>query len=289
MTQTAHKQNLAQVLARHPYVVVNPERRTMIQAAVDNREAIVAANGALATWTPPESTGRSPQDTYIVRRPESEASIDWDSPNNIPMEPETFDMLLEDALKALGDEAQAVRHGPRAGGRHGLRPAGAGGHRPRADGTVHATTCSGPCRRTSSGASLPGAALRSWWCPTTSWTASRYDGRLRKLPDGKTSNMAVAMDFDRSLGVVFGSAYCGSVKKLMFSVMNYVLPGEGDPAAALLGQRGAGRRHRAPAGTLGHGQDDALGRPAPGAAGRRRALAGATTASPTLSTAATPS
>jgi phosphoenolpyruvate carboxykinase (ATP) len=39
--------------------------------------------------------------------------------------------------------------------------------------------------------------------------------------------MAVAMDFDRHLGVVFGSAYAGSVKKLMFTVMNYVLPGEG--------------------------------------------------------------
>jgi phosphoenolpyruvate carboxykinase (ATP) len=39
--------------------------------------------------------------------------------------------------------------------------------------------------------------------------------------------MAVAMDFDRHLGVIFGSAYGGSVKKLMFSVMNYMLPGEG--------------------------------------------------------------
>ncbi|HEY67658.1 MAG TPA: phosphoenolpyruvate carboxykinase (ATP), partial [Thermoflexia bacterium] len=73
----------------------------MIQAAVDNKEAIVAANGALATWTPPESTGRSPKDTYIVRHPQSEGTIDWDSPNNIPMEPDTFDMLFEDALKTL--------------------------------------------------------------------------------------------------------------------------------------------------------------------------------------------
>jgi len=55
----------------------------------------------------------------------------------------------------------------------------------------------------------------------------RYAGRLRKTPDGQTSNMAVAMDFDRNLGVVLGSAYAGSVKKLMFTVMNYVLPGEG--------------------------------------------------------------
>jgi len=55
----------------------------------------------------------------------------------------------------------------------------------------------------------------------------RYAGRLRTLPDGRASDMAVAMDFDRRRGVVFGSAYGGSVKKLMFTVMNYVLPGEG--------------------------------------------------------------
>jgi phosphoenolpyruvate carboxykinase (ATP) len=55
----------------------------------------------------------------------------------------------------------------------------------------------------------------------------KYDGHLRRLPDGRTSNMAVAMDFDRRIGVVFGSAYAGSVKKLMFTVMNYMLPGVG--------------------------------------------------------------
>lgn len=39
--------------------------------------------------------------------------------------------------------------------------------------------------------------------------------------------MAIAMDYDRGIGIVYGSLYCGSVKKLMFTVMNYLLPGEG--------------------------------------------------------------
>ena len=60
MERSAHMSNLVQELERHPNVSANPDRRSMIQAAVDNREAIVTANGALATWTPPESTGRSP-------------------------------------------------------------------------------------------------------------------------------------------------------------------------------------------------------------------------------------
>jgi len=55
----------------------------------------------------------------------------------------------------------------------------------------------------------------------------KYEGHLRKLPNGQTSNMIVAMDFDRRLGVIIGSAYCGSIKKLMFTVLNYMLPEEG--------------------------------------------------------------
>jgi len=35
------------------------------------------------------------------------------------------------------------------------------------------------------------------------------------------------MDFDEMVGLVYGSAYCGSMKKLMFTVMNYLLPGDG--------------------------------------------------------------
>jgi len=55
----------------------------------------------------------------------------------------------------------------------------------------------------------------------------RYQGRLRTLPDGSTSTMAVAMDFDRRIGIVHGSSYMGTIKKLAFTVMNYYLPTEG--------------------------------------------------------------
>ncbi len=76
--------------------------------------------------------------------------------------------------------------------------------------------------------------------------SSRYKGRLRKFPSGKTSNMIVAMDFDRKLGVVVGSAYLGTVKKLMFTVMNYLLPEE-EFSPTLFCQRGKGWRLRASA------------------------------------------
>jgi len=47
---------------------------------------MVSENGAMATWTPPESTGRSPKDTVFVKRKESESNIDWTSPNNLPID-----------------------------------------------------------------------------------------------------------------------------------------------------------------------------------------------------------
>lgn len=36
--------------------------------------------------------------------------------------------------------------------------------------------------------------------------------------------MIVVMDFERGMGIIIGSAYLGTVKKLMFTVMNYYLP-----------------------------------------------------------------
>ena len=226
MTEPPHKENLTQVLQRHPNVLCNPDRRTMIQAAVDNKEAIVAANGALATWTPPESTGRSPKDTYIVRHPQSEGTIDWDSPNNIPMEPDTFDMLFEDALKTLFRKPRLYVTDRVVGADTSYAlPV-----QTVSDQALTALFTDNMFRPVPEDIGRSIFARRGFTllvCPYDKLDRARYAGRLRKLPDGQTSNMAVPMDFDRMLGVVYGSAYGGSVKKLIFTVMNYILPGEG--------------------------------------------------------------
>jgi phosphoenolpyruvate carboxykinase (ATP) len=213
-------------LRRQPNVQHNIARQEMIRQAVAQREALVAANGALATWTPSESTGRSPKDTYIVRREQSEGDIDWDSPNNIPLEPDSFDMIVRDALEVLS-------------GMHTLyvtdRALGADASyampvQTITDQALTALFTDNVFR------AVPECIERSVFAeagfvliavPYDKLEGEKYVGRLRKLPSGDTSNMAVAMDFDRRLGVVYGSAYGGSVKKLMFTVMNYALPGVG--------------------------------------------------------------
>ncbi len=226
MTESDHRHNLAQVLTRHPHVFYNPPRREMIQAAVEHREALVAANGALATWTPPESTGRSPKDTYIVRHPESEGTIDWDSPNNIPMEPETFDMLFEDGLKTLFRKPRLFVT-DRVVGADTSYALPVRVVTDRALTALFTDNMFRPVPEDIGRSLFADRGFTLLVCPYDKLDRARYEGRLRELPDGRTSDMAVAMDFDRMLGVVYGSAYMGSVKKLMFTVMNYILPGEG--------------------------------------------------------------
>jgi phosphoenolpyruvate carboxykinase (ATP) len=218
---------LAELLNRHADVRLNPDRRTMIAEAAARREAMVAACGCLATWTPPESTGRSPLDTVIVRQPETEKKIDWDSPNNLPVAPDTFDMLFDDALVALGDKMRlyVVDRVLGADSGHALPV------RVVTDRALTALFADNMFR------AVPEDIGRSCFAgkpytlvvlPYDKLDPERYAGRLRTVPEtGRASTMVVAMDMDRRVGLVCGSAYCGSVKKLMFTVMNYLLPAEG--------------------------------------------------------------
>jgi len=220
------KEELADVLARHANVQDNLPREELIRQSVERREALVSANGALVTWTPVESTGRSPQDTYIVRRPASEGNIDWDSPNNLPMLPETFDMIFADALKLLRDKPTLYVTDRILS----ADPSYALPVRVVSDKAMTALFSYNMFRPVIPEAADSIFARRGFTLvvvPYNKLDRKRYEGRLRRMPGGQTSNMAVAMDFDRYLGVIVGSAYCGSVKKLMFTVMNYLLPGEG--------------------------------------------------------------
>ncbi|MCD6097343.1 phosphoenolpyruvate carboxykinase (ATP) [bacterium] len=247
------REKLTRLLSGHRNVIRNPKRRIMIQDAVRLKEAIISKNGALATWTPPESTGRSPKDTVTVRRAESEGNIDWDSPNNIPITAETFDMILEDALETLSKKRRIYVTDRTLG----ADPSYALPVRTVTDKALSALFTDNMFRPVPKDIGKSIFAKKEFILialPYDKLDPSRYEGRLRRLPNGKTSNMAIAMDYDRYLGVVYGSAYGGSVKKLMFTVMNYLLPeygilplhcsaneGEKGDCALLLGLSGTGK------------------------------------------------
>jgi len=220
------RQKLIDAVKAHPNIFDNISRTEMIKEAVNNGEAMVSESGALATWTPTESTGRSPKDTVLVKRPESEGEVDWNSPNNIPISAETFDIAFEEALEYL-NEKEKIYVTDRVVG------ADASYALPTKVVTSHALyalftdNMFRPIQEDIDKSCFFDRGFTLLHMPYNKLIAEKYEGRLRKLPNGKTSNMIVAMDMDRRIGVVVGSAYCGSIKKMIFTVMNYLLPFKG--------------------------------------------------------------
>ncbi len=210
---------LDRVLEHHIGVNANLPRRNLIRHVLDNKEGFASAGGAIATFTPSDCTGRSPKDTFIVRHSESEGKIDWDSPNCIPMEPSTFDDLWNDALKILAMK-KTVYYTDRT---VGADPAYALPIRTVSDRAATMLFTDNMFRPIPDKIETSVYASRGFKLlvlPYDRINFDAYQGRLR-------SNMAIAMDFDRRLGLVYGNAYAGSVKKLMFTVMNFLLPDQG--------------------------------------------------------------
>ena len=207
-------------------VLVNPRRRDLIKAAVKNKEVLVSGNGALATWTRIESTGRSPKDTLTVKRPEIEMEIDWDSPNNLPLAPDTFALILEDALAlaAKKDRLYVTDRVVGADSRYALPVRTISDH---AITALFTATMFRPVPRDSGRSIYHDQPFTLLVLPADKLDKQKYAGKLRKLSDGTASDMVVAMDFVGRIGIIIGSAYMGSVKKLMFTVMNFLLPKDG--------------------------------------------------------------
>jgi phosphoenolpyruvate carboxykinase (ATP) len=246
---------LADLLATHGSVMTNPARAAMIDEVIANKEAMVARCGALATWTSPESTGRSPKDTLTVRRAESEGNIDWDSPNNIALDPETFDMVFEDAMTTLKGVSKVYRVDRVIG----ADPAYALPVQVVSDKALSVLFADNMFRPVPDDIGKSIFAEQPFTLvalPLHKLDSKKYEGRLRYIDKEKkqTSDMVVAMDMDRRICIVYGSDYCGSVKKAMFTVMNYLLPlnnilslhcsaneGKNGDTALLLGLSGTGK------------------------------------------------
>jgi phosphoenolpyruvate carboxykinase (ATP) len=256
MKKSELKQMLAKTLRSHRNLIVNPTRNFMIREAVNHKEAIVCANGALAGWTPWESSGRSPKDTYIVKDTDTGETVDWDSPNNNLMSPDTFNSIWMDAIESFKkkDRLYVTDRVLGADSAHAL---------PVRVVTDHATTALftdnmfRPVPKDIEKSDVFNQAFTLLVLPYDRLDSAKYKGKLRLVCDddpNSTSWMAVTMDMARHLGIVYGSAYLGSVKKLMFTVMNYIMPsvdilpihcsaneGKKGDSALLLGLSGTGK------------------------------------------------
>ena len=220
------KSKLLENLAQRSNVLKNIPRTEMIRWAVADKEVLVTESGALATWTPPESTGRSPKDTVIVKRDISKDTVDWTSPNNLPVDEETFDMVFEDALEVLGD-AIKLYETDRVIGADSRYALPVKVVTDKAGHTLFIDNMFRPVPEDIEKSCFADNGFTLISLPYHKLDAAKYKGRLRVKPNGKTTDMFVGVDMDRRIGIVYGSAYMGSMKKLLFTVMNYLLPFEG--------------------------------------------------------------
>lgn len=272
--ETSMIEKLKKSLKKHSNIQENLPREILISRAVENKDAILTPNGTLATWTPACSTGRSPKDTYIVKNPESDFNIDWSSPNNIGMNEHTFTMIFEDALEVIANK-ETIYVTDRVIGADSKFALPV---KTICDNTLSQVFVDNMFRP------IPADIKNSVFAddefhlialPKNKLNKDRYKGLVRNLPNGDTSDICVVVDFDKKIGIVFGSAYMGSIKKLMFTVMNYYLPfkgvlplhcsaneGKNGDSALLLGLSGTGKTtlsadpHRALLGDDEHGWSD---------------------------------
>lgn len=246
-------EELQESLKKHSNIQENLSRESLITQAVENKEAVLTKNGSLATWTPPHSTGRSPKDTYIVRNPESELNIDWSSANNIAMNPQTFSMIFEDALKMI-DEKETVYTTDRVIGADSKYALPVKTITDKSLSQVFIDNMFRPVPNDLHKSIFANDEFHLIALPNNKLNKERYKGLVRELPNGETSDICVVVDFDQKIGIVIGSSYMGAMKKLMFTVMNYYLPfkgvlplhcsaneGKNGDSALLLGLSGTGK------------------------------------------------
>ncbi|MHA1990818.1 MAG: phosphoenolpyruvate carboxykinase [Candidatus Hodarchaeales archaeon] len=215
-------QKLDDIILKHRIVLSNIPRARLIQECLDNKEAILTINGALATWRAPESTGRSPKDTVFVKR-DMEQNIDWSAPNNIPITEETFDIAWLEALDLLQNKEKIYISEKVVG----ADPSYALPVRTISDKALPILFTYNMFRNIqdeNEEGIFSNSRFTMLILPYNKLDHKKYEGKLRKLPNGQISDMMIATDFDRGLGLIIGSSYCGSAKKLMFTVMNYYLP-----------------------------------------------------------------
>lgn len=201
-------------------------RRDLISRSVKDGEAFVSKNGALLVLTGPASTGRSPKDTYIVKREKVVSEIDWDSPNNNALTPEVFESLLNDALEVIKNKEKIYITNRVVGADSSYAlPV-----RTITDNAIAALFTDNMFR------AVPGDISKSVFnnggftlitLPDNYVDHEKYLTNFPKEGNVRNSDLIVVMDFVNKIGLVYGSAYLGSIKKLIFTVMNYMLPAVG--------------------------------------------------------------
>jgi phosphoenolpyruvate carboxykinase (ATP) len=189
-----------------------PPSAILVEEVVRREEALLGHFGSVIVRTG-EHTGRSPSDKYIVRNAETEGRVWWGKVNQ-PLPDERFEVLLADAMgyvrgrqlfvqdAAAGADPQSRRH-----------------IRIVSELAWHNLFARNLFLR------LPSAEAGS---RPSDFTIFHLPG-FRADPErhGTRSPVCIVLDLQRQVAIIGGTSYAGEVKKMGFTLMNYLLPLQG--------------------------------------------------------------
>jgi len=195
-------------------VIRNPSPAALYEDAVRFDEGMITASGAINAKSGAK-TGRSPRDKRIVES-EAETKDVWWGPVNIPLSAHSFRINRKRAVDYLA-RAQRIYV---IDGFAGWDPA----HRLK-----FRVVCSRPYHALFMHNMLirPTAReLAEFGSPDyTIYNAGSFPADPEV--DGLTSDTSVALNFDSRELVILGTQYAGEMKKGVFTILNYLMPGRG--------------------------------------------------------------
>ncbi len=188
----------------------NLTRPELVKFVIQNKEGVLTTFGAINVLTG-KNTGRSPKDRFIVDQTSIHNKIDWGK-INIPISEDAFDKLFIRATAYLQEKNIFVYDG-------------FVGHDPRYALSLRVITNLASTAILSENMFVSGNGKDSkiWDDPNFTLIAVPWCKAVPEI-DGVRSDVAIIFNFDKRIALVVGSWYGGEVKKVMFSIMNFLLP-----------------------------------------------------------------
>ncbi|NOX72256.1 MAG: phosphoenolpyruvate carboxykinase [Alphaproteobacteria bacterium] len=184
---------------------------SLVEKSLLRGESTLGKGGSLLVTTG-KHTGRSPKDKFVVDTPSVKDTIWWE--NNPPMAPDAFDVLHADMIAHMkGGEyfVQDLYGGADAEHRLDVRVV--------TELAWHGLFIRHLLRRPSRDeldSFIPEYTIIN--CPSFQADPARH---------GCRSGTVIALNFDKKLILIGGTAYAGENKKSVFSLLNYLLPAKG--------------------------------------------------------------
>ena len=200
----------AQGLSPNGEVHWNLVGAVLIQNAARRGEGDFAEMGPFVAITSPH-TGRSPNDKFVVREPQSEKDVDWGKVNQ-PFSPEKFELLLSDVRAYLNGREELFVQDLYCG----------------ADPRYRLSV------RYVSPSAWHMAFVRNMFIRPDVAELATFDPNFTVLhaPEfqadpakhGTRTSTFIVLNLAKRMILIGGTRYAGELKKAMFTVMNYYLP-----------------------------------------------------------------